>query len=251
MYKIVFFIGLVFLPICIHGQSEIIGPSYLNEECDTINLDENYITIDGERIATNKKGAEGFSGNFSIDNVRFMSELYCMLYVSRTDTLPIVYDSVKSNDSLVYLMDTVYDDYIYYVLVESEEIFEKYPYLHSVINSIEHSQYYDYLIQYEDEVVEYIKEEYGLGETEARIFYQGYIELEEKKERDVSTIRDTAFQLRLRRFYNELTIPSERCGANSNTAITESCDHCQVILLNGKLETVHDCPLYNNLFKLE
>lgn len=250
MYKIVLFIGLVFLPICIHGQSEKIGSSYLSEECDTINLDENYITIDGERIATDSNVKEVFSGVFTIESVRFLSEFYCMLYISKKDTIPIIYDSVSSNNTLVYLIDTVYSVCNYNVLVSDEEVLEKYQYLHSVIEAIDHSQYYDYLIESGDDIVESLREK-GMANSEARALYQEYLKLEEKIQPDVSTILDTTFQLHLRRFYNEMSLPPKKGNAQSNTAITVSCEQCQVILLNGKLETVYSCPLNNNLFKLE
>lgn len=250
MCKILLFIGLVFLPIRIHGQEKNV-PLYLNEECDTINLDENYITINGERIATDSNVKEEFSGVFTINGVRFLSEFYCMLYVSRMDTIPIIYDSVNSNDALVYLIDTVYSVCNYDVLVANEDVLEKYQYLHSIIEAIYHSQYYDYLIENGDDIVELIKKEMEMGDSEARAFYQEYIELEEKNEPDVSTIHDTTVQLCLRHFYREVPLSSKKGKARSNTAIIVSCEQCQVILLNGKLETLYSCPLYNNLYKLE
>ena len=96
--------------------------SYPKENCDTINIDECYITFDGRKISTDTNVKEEVEGWFTIIRVLPRSTDYSILYVDMKDTIFVIYDSVTVNDSMVYLVDTLISPRIYNLLVENNRI---------------------------------------------------------------------------------------------------------------------------------
>ncbi|MBQ3946610.1 MAG: hypothetical protein II670_13555 [Alphaproteobacteria bacterium] len=198
MNKYVIFLFVLFLYI--EGHSQIVMNRFFNTsfnndtECDTINIDKCYITIEGVKIATDTNGLEEIEKMFTIVRIRPLNSHYCMLYVEQTDTIKLVYDSTIVNNLLVALTDTVYSTKLYNVLVKNDEI--------------------------ED------RNEYLVGNT---------------------------LPLRLRSYFKviKLSDESKNHGGCDKSATTWTCDQCHIITLHGKEVKIHDCPLYNNLYRLE
>ena len=94
------------------------------QACDTINIDECYIYKNGERIVIDTNVHDEVVGLFSVERVEPLNPNYCMLYLSKTDTIYTVYDSLQVGKSWVYLEDTSYSTKLYNVLMEKEEDFK-------------------------------------------------------------------------------------------------------------------------------
>lgn len=59
-----------------------------------------------------------------------------------------------------------------------------------------------------------------------------------------------SFSLSIRRFYNKFKLPHNAKVSNDKLARTVDCSQCYVIVLHGKKKKIHDCPLFNNLYRL-
>lgn len=115
MNKFVFFL-MLFSPIVSYSQMKS-----FYQECDTINIDDLYIVKDGERIMTDSNVKEDIEGFFSIVRVEPLVSNYCIIYLSRSDTLYTIYDSTINDESRIYRVDTSYSTKLYSVLVENKE----------------------------------------------------------------------------------------------------------------------------------
>ena len=93
------------------------------EECDTIDLDKCYATKGYIRYAIDTTELEEKRGLFSLLKINYLDSFYCMLIVEKTDTFDIVYDSTVVRGKVVYSVERILEDNLYYVLVESEEEF--------------------------------------------------------------------------------------------------------------------------------
>lgn len=162
--------------------------------CDTINIDRCYLTIEGEKIAIDTNVQEDVEGLFSVVKVSLINTYYHMLYLEKTDTTYLVYDSSIVNNSWDYLVDTSISTKIYNVLVENR-------------NDISNTNL--------------LKE-------------------------------DSIIFLCLRRYYNVVKIPNvKEKDVNDDLATTWSCDQCYTIIMQGKSVEIHDCPFYNNLYRMK
>ena len=59
-----------------------------------------------------------------------------------------------------------------------------------------------------------------------------------------------SFSLSIRSFYNEFKLPHNAKVSNDKLASTVDCSQCYVIVLHGKKKKIFDCPLFNNLYRL-
>lgn len=138
MNRFVIILFIIFLPIESYsqiGMSRYHSTSFLKDvDCDTINIDKCYITMEGVKIAIDTNGRDEIEKMFTIVRTRPLSQYYNMLYMEQTDTLYMVYDSTIVNDSLVFLADTLYSTKSYNVLIENDETDEENEYV--VGNSI-------------------------------------------------------------------------------------------------------------------
>lgn len=193
-----------------------------HEGCDTINIDDCYITINGEKIAVDTNVKQEECGLFFIDGVEFMSPYYCMLYVEKTDTVIITYDSILTNDTLVYLVDTLFSTKQYDVLVEKEN--EITGSLSRYVHSSLLNTYYDFLIESGEEP---------------------WWEIQEDN-------LDMPILLKLQRYYNNVWIPNLPLNNDNNNIIVTvaNCDRCQVIILHGEESVFYGCPLFKTLYRL-
>lgn len=138
MTRLVIILLVLFLPIESYSQIEMSryhSPSFPKDvNCDTINIDKCYITIEGMKITTDTIHREEIEKTFTIVRTRPLDQYHKMLYLEQTDTLYMVYDSTLVNDSLVYLTDTLYSTKSYNVLIGKNKIDEDNEYV--VGNSI-------------------------------------------------------------------------------------------------------------------
>lgn len=125
MYRIILFLFMIILSIETQSQTGLNGlfdtVSYPDKECDTINIDKGYLTINNKQIFTDTNVQEATEGLFNIIRIKYLNPKYSMLYVEHTDTFYLVYDSIMTEGSIVYLIDTLLSSRLFNVLVENSE----------------------------------------------------------------------------------------------------------------------------------
>lgn len=221
-FLFVFFMLLTIFSSTAYSQTTETYKASEHECCDTISIDDCYITIDGEKITIDTNVKQEENGLFSIEGVVFLYPHYCMLYVEKTDTIIIAYDSIRADDSMIYLFDTFFSTKYYDVLVEKED--EITGSLSRFVHSCLLNAYYDFLIESGEDME---------WETAEEIF-------------------DEPIHLKLQRYYNVPRIPNAPLNNDNNNIIgtVANCDWCQIIILHGKECVFYGCPLFNKLYRL-
>lgn len=183
-----------------------------HETCDTIDIDRCYTVVNGHRIDIDTSIHLSVDGIFEIISHHPLNDGVTMFAVAHTDTIYTIYDSTIVRRKMVYSVDTSLYTQTYYVLVDNED------------------GLYDTLMQV-------IRRSQSIDDWDSRR-------------------QSSLLPLHVESFYNKVEQPHtdwehwKEWSDGNDLLLTESCDRCHVIIMNGNRLQTHDCQLYNRLYRL-
>ena len=87
------------------------------KKCDTINLDENFIVLSGQKFMIDTNDQKVIEGLFYIEKVYNFSH-HSLMAVTQEDTSYIVFDSTIINGPTIQIVDTFYTRSLLYIMID-------------------------------------------------------------------------------------------------------------------------------------
>lgn len=180
------------------------------EECDTINIDECYVVRGGKKYSIDTTVHNTIKGDFEILTVNYIDHL----------DLECCVLSVAHKDTFY----TIYDS----VLVNDKLIY--------LVDTSYSTSVYNVLVENVNRLNDSLKK-----------YVRTHRSYESADDNHVKL-----FHLSIGSFYNKIKIHYDwgKMKENQGNLLTVNCSLCHVIILHGKRKKISDCPLYNNLYRL-